>query len=90
LALSIVKELKYPPYHFAHPFIAAKSASTTIMDHKYPIQASSFLAEGTIGLDDIRMSLESTPDQESHCFDMASNLNYEVRQFSDEKLVPLR
>jgi hypothetical protein len=58
------------------------------MEHKYPVQASSFLTEGTISLDDIRMSLESTPDEESQGFDMASYLNYEVLQFHFKGMRP--
>lgn len=51
------------------------------MEHNYLVQASSFLIEGTISLDDIRMSLESSPDEESRGFDMTSYLNYEVLHF---------
>lgn len=56
------------------------------MDNKYSIQGLSFLTEGTISLEDIRMSLESTPDDEIRGFDMTPYLNYEVRQL-DRRLI---
>jgi hypothetical protein len=59
------------------------------MEHKYPAQASSFLTEGTISLDDIRMSLESSPDEESQGFDMTSYLDYEVLHFPIKRMHPL-
>lgn len=54
------------------------SASITTIDHKCPVHASNFLTEGTISIDDLRMSLESTPDEERQKFDLESYLNYEV------------
>ncbi len=82
---------KQVPYkHSVRTFRAAKPASITTMDNKYPIQASTFLTDGTISLDDIRMSLESTPEEDSQSFDMTSYLNYEVLQFLRWNLVQLR
>lgn len=60
------------------------------MDHKYPIQGSRFLTDGPISVDDIRMSLELTPEEEYQGFDMTSYLNHEVRQVSDRHSALLR
>jgi len=53
------------------------------MDHEYPMQASSFLTDGTVSLDDIRVNLELSPDEESQGFDMSPYLNYEVRKMGN-------
>lgn len=48
------------------------------MDDKRPSQGPSFLNEGAINFDDLRMNLESSLDEETQEFDMTSYLNCEV------------